>query len=56
VKTDFGWHVLRVEETRGTPVPSFDSVKPQVRNALVTQRLQEKIAELRESAEIKQGE
>jgi len=56
VKTDFGWHVLRVEETRGTPVPSFDSVKPQVRNALITQRLQEKITELRESADIKAGE
>jgi len=56
VKTDFGWHVLRVEETRGTPVPSFDSVKPQVRNALIAQRLQEKIAELRKSAEVKLGE
>ena len=56
VKTDFGWHVLRVEETRGTPVPPFESVKPQVRNALITQRLQEQITELRESAEIKLSE
>ena len=56
VKTDFGWHVVRVEETRGTPVPPFESVKPQVQNALIAQRLQEKILELRKSADIKLGE
>lgn len=56
VQTDFGWHVLLLEDTRGSNVPDFESVKPQIRSALVTQELQKKIAELREGAEIELAE
>ena len=30
VKTQFGWHVLKVEDKRNRPVPEFDKVKDQV--------------------------
>ena len=30
VKSQFGWHVIRLEERRTKPIPSFDQVKPQI--------------------------
>jgi peptidyl-prolyl cis-trans isomerase C len=30
VKTQFGWHIIKVEDKRIKPVPSFDQVKEQV--------------------------
>ena len=30
VKSQFGWHVIKVEERRTKPVPTFDQVKPQI--------------------------
>lgn len=56
VQTDFGWHVLLLEDQRSSQVPDFEAVKPQLRNALVTRELQKKIIELREGAEIEMAE
>lgn len=55
VQTNFGWHVMMLHDKRGSQVPDFEAVKPQVRNALVTQELQNKIEELRASADIDTG-
>jgi len=30
VKTQFGWHVIKVEDKRTKPVPKFEDVKPQI--------------------------
>jgi peptidyl-prolyl cis-trans isomerase C len=30
VKTQFGWHVIKVEDKRVKPPPTFDAVKPQI--------------------------
>jgi peptidyl-prolyl cis-trans isomerase C len=30
VKTEYGWHVIRLDDTRDTPVPPLDQVKQQV--------------------------
>ena len=30
VKTQFGWHVIKVEDKRVKPVPKFEEVKPQI--------------------------
>jgi peptidyl-prolyl cis-trans isomerase C len=52
VKTQFGWHVIKLEEKRSKPAPSFEDVKPQI-EAYVTRRAQaELVAKLRESAKI----
>jgi peptidyl-prolyl cis-trans isomerase C len=31
VKTDFGWHIIQVEDIRKSPPPSFEEVKDQLR-------------------------
>ena len=30
VKTQFGYHIIRVDDTRDIKLPSFDEVKPQI--------------------------
>jgi peptidyl-prolyl cis-trans isomerase C len=44
VKTEFGFHVIKLEESRPTQMPALDAVKPQVAEALQ----QRKIAAYRE--------
>jgi peptidyl-prolyl cis-trans isomerase C len=52
VKTQFGWHIIKVEDRRSRPVPEFDQVKGQI-EAYVARRAQtEFVAQLRESAKI----
>jgi peptidyl-prolyl cis-trans isomerase SurA len=34
VRTDFGWHVIKVEERRAIPVPGFEEVKEQLAEKL----------------------
>jgi peptidyl-prolyl cis-trans isomerase C len=56
VKTDFGWHIIKVEDKRNRPVPEFDQVKGQIEN-FVTRRAQvELVTKLRESAKIERVE
>ena len=54
VKTQFGWHVIKVEETRDKPLPAFDQVKDQVRTAMQGERLQKSLEDLRSKAKIEQ--
>jgi peptidyl-prolyl cis-trans isomerase C len=39
VKTQFGWHVIKLEDTREAQFPSFDEVKPQLVQRLQQQRI-----------------
>lgn len=41
VKSQFGWHIIKLEDTREAPFPPFEEVKDQVKRALGQQRLQE---------------
>jgi len=52
VKTQFGWHVIKVEEKRLKPVPAFEEMKEQIENYLGRKRQQEIILGLREKAKI----
>ncbi|MGF3025022.1 peptidylprolyl isomerase [Methylobacterium aquaticum] len=52
VKTQFGWHVIKVEEKRTKPVPTFDEMKEQVEAYLTRKTQQDIITKLRESAKI----
>jgi peptidyl-prolyl cis-trans isomerase C len=52
VKSQFGWHIIKMEEKRKRPVPEFDKVKDQI-EAYVGRRAQtEFVAQLREGAKI----
>ncbi|GEP08207.1 peptidylprolyl isomerase [Methylobacterium gnaphalii] len=52
VKTQFGWHVIKVEEKRTKPIPSFDEMKEQVDQYLTRKAQQDVILKLREAAKV----
>jgi peptidyl-prolyl cis-trans isomerase C len=52
VKTQFGWHVIKVEDKRARPVPEFDQVKGQIETFVGRRAQTELVAQLRESAKI----
>ena len=39
VKTDFGYHVIRLDDVRAAQPPALDSVKPQIRQTIERQRI-----------------
>jgi len=52
VQTQFGWHVIMVEDTRPVEFPSVDQVKPQIEEMLRQQTLANYQEELRGKAKI----
>ena len=52
VKSEFGWHVIKVEDKRNRPVPSFEEVKDQIMASLVQTQLKDTVQKLRSSASI----
>ncbi|HST93768.1 MAG TPA: peptidylprolyl isomerase [Microvirga sp.] len=52
VQSQFGWHVIRVEEKRAKPVPSFEEMKDQVNAYLERKAQQDLILGLRKDAKI----
>ena len=52
VKTQFGWHIIKVEDRRKREVPGFDQVKPQLESYLVRKAQADYVTKLRESAKI----
>jgi len=52
VKTQFGWHIIKVEDKRNKPVPEFDKVKDQVETYVMRKAQAEYIAKLREGAKV----
>ncbi len=52
VKTQFGYHIILVEEQRMTEPPSLESLEPQLREQVSQDVIRELYAELRERAEV----
>ena len=52
VKSQFGWHVIKVEEKRTKPVPSFEEMKDQVNAYLERKAQQDLIMGLRKDAKV----
>jgi peptidyl-prolyl cis-trans isomerase C len=52
VQTQFGWHIIKVEEKRDQPLPTFDQVKEAIMSQLVQAKAQEVVTGLRDSAAI----
>jgi peptidyl-prolyl cis-trans isomerase C len=50
VQTQFGWHVIAVDDVRDAKIPSFDEVKPQLQQRLQGQYLDQYFKELRSKA------
>ena len=52
VKTQFGWHVIKLDDMRSLKIPSYEELKPQIQQRLQQQAIQELIADLRSKAKI----
>ena len=52
VKTQFGWHVIKVEDSRVKPPPTFEEVKPQIENYVTRKAQAELVQKLRAEAKI----
>lgn len=52
VKSQFGWHVIKLEDKRTKPLPEFAAVKPQIDQYLERKAQQDIILALREKAKI----
>jgi peptidyl-prolyl cis-trans isomerase C len=52
VKTDFGWHVIKLDDIRDVEPPALEKVKPQIVNAIRQQRMAEYVRGLREKQKI----
>ncbi len=53
VKTDFGWHVLMVEEVRDAKPPKFDEVKNELKTLMTQEAIVKIVKELRKGADVK---
>ncbi len=52
VRSQFGWHVIRVDDIRQAQLPAFDDIKDQIEQQMSQQRMTEFQMELREKAKI----
>jgi len=52
VKTQFGWHIIKVEDKRIKPTPTFDQVKGQIENYVAHRAQAQLVDNLRKSATI----
>jgi peptidyl-prolyl cis-trans isomerase C len=52
VKTEFGWHIIQVDDIRTMQLPSFETVKDRLKNMLQGQQMQEYITGLKKTAKI----
>ena len=52
VKTQFGWHVIKVEDKRTKQAPKFEDVKAQIENFVVRKAQAELVTKLRADAKI----
>jgi peptidyl-prolyl cis-trans isomerase C len=52
VRTQFGWHIIKLEDRRNRPVPEFEKVRPQIETFLLRRGQTELIAQLREKAKV----
>jgi peptidyl-prolyl cis-trans isomerase C len=52
VKTQFGWHIVKVEDKRTKPIPAFDAVKDQIESYLTRRAQADLIGKMREAAKV----
>lgn len=52
VQSQFGWHVIKVDDVRALKVPSFEEIKPQLQQRLQQQSIKKAVDDLRAKAKI----
>ena len=56
VKSQFGWHVIKLDEKRTRPVPPFEQVRPQIENYVVRTSQQDLVLKLRNEGKVERTE
>lgn len=52
VQSQFGWHIIKVEDKRAQQPPAFDAVKEQIRNLVYREKYFALVDELREAGKV----
>ena len=52
VQSQFGWHIIKLEDVRDLKLPSYEEIKPQLTQRMQQQAVQKLITELRAKAKI----
>jgi peptidyl-prolyl cis-trans isomerase C len=52
IKTQFGWHIIKLNETRESSAPPLDQVRPQIEDQLRQEALQARLAALKAEATV----
>lgn len=52
VQSEFGWHVIRLDDERATKIPTFEEARPQLIQAMHQQQAQKLLADLRAKAKV----
>jgi peptidyl-prolyl cis-trans isomerase C len=52
VQSEFGWHVIRLEDERATKVPTLEEARPQIQQMMQGQQIQKVFADLRAKAKV----
>jgi len=52
VKSQFGWHIIKLEDTRDVPPPAFEAVKPQVQNMMQQKAVEKLVNDTRAAAKV----
>jgi peptidyl-prolyl cis-trans isomerase C len=55
VKSQFGWHIIKVEDRRTKPVPAFEQVRGQLESFVARKAQSDLVAKLRSSAKIERA-
>jgi len=53
VKTQFGYHIIKLEDSRDAKLPAMESLKPQLKRVIAQKKMLEYMKELKKTAEIK---
>ena len=52
VETQFGWHIILLEDVRESTPPEFDTIKDKLKLAMANKLLQQHLQEVRAAADI----
>lgn len=52
VQSNFGWHVIRLDDERPFKAPAYESVKPNLQRSMQQQMIQKVLADLRSKAKV----
>jgi len=55
VQSEFGWHVIKLEDVRSPAAPAFDEVKERVDMIVKRKKLQAHFEELRKAANVQKN-